>query len=264
MTGIASHLKEDVRKDPRALEQEADRARADVERDLQDLERRLSPNVLFDRTIRAMKENGGDFGRNLATQVRNNPVPTMLAGIGLAWLMAASDRPPRPRPRSSTEPSLGERMSSAAASTRSAAGHAAGSARGAAHTVAGAAHSVAGTARGAAHGVSDATHRLRDSYAQMTREQPLVLGALAVAAGAAIGALLPGTQTEDRLIGEASDEAAGRLRDQAQRTWEEAKETAADAAEAAEQAAASRSAQAREGAPGASSGEAETSQRRPV
>ena len=36
-------------------------------------------------------------------------------------------------------------------------------------------------------------------------EQPLLLGALGLAAGALIGALLPTTEAEDRLLGDARD-----------------------------------------------------------
>ena len=41
-----------------------------------------------------VKRHGGEFGDNLLTQVRNNPIPTIIVGVGLAWLMAASKRRP--------------------------------------------------------------------------------------------------------------------------------------------------------------------------
>jgi hypothetical protein len=78
---------------------------------------------------------------------------------------------------------------------------------------------------------------LIQGYQYLRREQPLVLGALAVAAGALIGAMIPATRKEDEWIGEHSDQAAERLREQARHAADQAKTTAANAAEAARQAA---------------------------
>lgn len=50
----------------------------------------------------------------------------------------------------------------------------------------------------------------RDNFDTMLQEQPLVLGALALALGAAFGSALPRTRTEDELMGEQAD----RLKDQ--------------------------------------------------
>ena len=171
---LGNSIKRDIRKDPSALEHEADVVRADVERTLQDLERRLSPTALVDRGLQAVKQNGTDFGRNLAVQVRNNPVPALLTGIALTWLMAASDRPPREsahQGRAYRAARAGGRA--AATGTRHAAEH------------------VTHSARAAAHGMGDAGRAVRRGYTYMRHEQPLLLRALAVAAGAAIGAMLP-------------------------------------------------------------------------
>ena len=63
--------------------------------------------------------------------------------------------------------------------------------------------------------------------------QPLVAGLVTAAVGALIGVALPGTRREDELMGGARDnlasqarEAAGRAREVAQKTFDEAKETA--------------------------------------
>ncbi|WP_424929753.1 DUF3618 domain-containing protein [Amaricoccus tamworthensis] len=52
----------------------------------------------------------------------------------------------------------------------------------------------------------ESTRRGRESAADMFEENPLVAGALALAVGAAIGAALPRSRTEDRYMGEKSDE----------------------------------------------------------
>ncbi len=51
-----------------------------------------------------------------------------------------------------------------------------------------------------------ATQRGRETASDMFEENPLVAGALALAVGAAIGAALPRSRTEDRYMGETSDE----------------------------------------------------------
>lgn len=54
-------------------------------------------------------------------------------------------------------------------------------------------------------GVQDQAARFNDMLLKTFRDQPLVAGALAFAAGAAIGAALPHTEREDELMGEAAD-----------------------------------------------------------
>ena len=56
---------------------------------------------------------------------------------------------------------------------------------------------------------------ITDGYAYLCREQPFVLGAIAVATGAALGALFRSTSAEDSLFGETSDSAKARLKSEA-------------------------------------------------
>jgi hypothetical protein len=48
--------------------------------------------------------------------------------------------------------------------------------------------------------------RAREGFFHVLQRQPLVLGALGLAAGAALGAALPATRREDELMGETSDD----------------------------------------------------------
>lgn len=68
----------------------------------------------------------------------------------------------------------------------------------------------------------------RQRLGWLVREQPLVLGAIGLAVGAAVGALLPGTETEDRLMGETRDDLAERARATAEQGFERAKEAAGE------------------------------------
>jgi hypothetical protein len=216
---------EDFRRNPADLEREAADVRADVEQTLESLEHLLSPTELLHKTMSAVRENSGEFGRNFAAQIRNNPVPTVLAGVGLAWLMAASRKP-----RSYA--------SDATADTHGAVSGVVGATRHAADSVRHSARRAADTAEAATEAVHDASvssaRRVRDAYVHLRDEQPLLLGAIAVAAGVAIGALLPQTETEDRWLGAASEDAATRMKKKSAEALDAAKEEIADVAEAAQ------------------------------
>ena len=224
MSSLNQSMKEDLHKDPRALEREADVARTELEHTLEALEQRLSPGAIVDQVMRLARQNGGEFGSNLVTQVRNNPLPTLLVSAGLTWLMAASKRAPEPRIGGNGSPGVAERASSVA-----------GSARDAAHRLSDRARGTAGSIRHAgsrmAHSARTGAYDLREGVSNASREHPLVLGALAVATGAAIAAWLPPSEAEDEWIGEASDDAKSRVKEEARDRMEQAKGLAAEAAD---------------------------------
>lgn len=72
-------------------------------------------------------------------------------------------------------------------------------AQGAAHT---ATESAAQLASGVAENVQEQSARVANAY----RENPLVIGVVAVAAGLAAGFMIPSTQVEGNLVGETRDE----------------------------------------------------------
>lgn len=84
---------------------------------------------------------------------------------------------------------------------------------------------------------SRGAHHLRETLSDRMEQQPLLIGAAAVAVGAVIGAALPHTRTEDRWVGPTRDQVwhkakagSARLRD---RTMQAARETRDAAVEAA-------------------------------
>lgn len=83
-------------KSAREVEQEVDRARSNLATTVEALQDRLSVETLFHDTVKSVTKNGGDVGRNLGRTVRDNPMPVVLTGIGLAWLIAQSNRPAAP------------------------------------------------------------------------------------------------------------------------------------------------------------------------
>ena len=73
-------------------------------------------------------------------------------------------------------------------------------------------------ARQAGHGVADQATRAQNAVSRLIEEQPLIVGAVGLAIGAAIGAWLPPSRREDELMGETSnsvkEQAVGAARDQ--------------------------------------------------
>src|SRR5437868_5154828 len=78
------------------LEREAGRTRAQLSETIEELRARMTPGRVIDQLIEyAQAGPGARFGRNLAREVRENPLPLVLIGIGIAWLMVASRRSSR-------------------------------------------------------------------------------------------------------------------------------------------------------------------------
>jgi hypothetical protein len=79
MTDSTTRIEDDLR---------VTRARMDGR--LTELQEYLTPGQILDDVMAYFRDSGGgDFGRNLMTSVRNNPLPAAVTGIGLAWLMVS-------------------------------------------------------------------------------------------------------------------------------------------------------------------------------
>jgi hypothetical protein len=78
------------------LEQEADHTRVQLTRTLEELRSRITPGLVVDQVVDYAREGpAAEFFRNLGREVRENPLPLVLIGIGIAWLMVASSRSAR-------------------------------------------------------------------------------------------------------------------------------------------------------------------------
>lgn len=216
----------DSDRDPAELEEDIDRTRASLGRTVDELEHRLSPGELVDQALGVAREHGGEFAANLGRSVKNNPVPMLLTSVGLAWMMASSNEPRASTGESSMHPQGGkERLSSKA---RSAGASVTEGARDARQRVG----DTVGTARERMRGGAD---RARTGFEYLLEEQPLVLGAMGVALGAALGAAFPRTESEDRLLGGARDSLADQAKQKATEAYDEARESAGEAAAAVQQ-----------------------------
>jgi len=251
------------RKNSAELEQDAERARAQLATTLDEFRARMTPGQVLDEVVDYARESGGaDFLRNLTAQVRANPLPVTLVGAGLAWLMMsrttgqpASAIASAERARSK-EPSATSALANAASDTVSSMRHSAENARdsmaqayeGASNTAAQAYEGASNTAAQAYEGASDTASRIGnravgastaagDWVARIAREQPLVIGAIGIGIGAALGAAFPSTKVEDSLFGDTSDALKRDARAMASQQYEAAKDAGEETLEAVEDAA---------------------------
>lgn len=295
------------------LERETEQTRNEIANTLDELRACMTPGHVLDQMADRISDGAAAaFTRNLKDQTVNNPLPVMLIGAGLAWLMlgprgnglmrstadrlrnatneatdsmrSATDAASRTASDKSTEwsdkasmlgkdtgaslSSAAERARQAAAETGSSMRETAGSiAESAQETTARTADSMRDTAgsmvdtvqRSASEGydtVADSARRTASSLSESTkaagqrtlqtgsafvdlcREQPLIVTGLGIAVGAMVDALLPASETEDRLMGETSDRVKDRAQDLASEQYESAKEAGERAFDTAQEEAA--------------------------
>jgi hypothetical protein len=73
------------------LERETEQTRAEISSTLDELRSRMTPGHVLDQLVDRVSDGAGAaFTRNLKDQTVSNPLPVMLIGAGLAWLMLGS------------------------------------------------------------------------------------------------------------------------------------------------------------------------------
>ncbi|MFU0504401.1 hypothetical protein [Pseudaminobacter sp. NGMCC 1.201702] len=239
------------------IEREAEIARARVADTAESIRSKMTPGQLIDEFTGLF--TGGETSTavsNLKAQIRDNPLPLTLVGAGLAWLMfgegasaRSSDSMDMRRMSRTTDGSasdfgtagsewgsgdgtrssggsIASTLSGAAEAVTSAAGSAAEavktSATGAGRRLSGTASDYGASAAGMA---ARARHRAEDLF----EREPLLVAALGLAVGTAIGAMLPRTAVEDEQMGRYRDKARDAAGDLLQQGIEGAKDVAAEA-----------------------------------
>lgn len=205
----------DGEKSPKRLEREVDQARARLGRTASELSDRLSPGELMDQALGMAREHGGDFGRNLGAQVKNNPIPMILTSIGVSWMMMSSGKAGSTQAYDTHDSASGEDEGSFMDTL----GDTAAKSRDKAAAVGNRVHS-------AGSNVKESAQNAGESLAQFYREQPLIAGSLGIAIGAALGSLVPSTEFEDDMYGEASDHSVDVAKSKAASKYDEVRESA--------------------------------------
>ena len=191
----ASTERPGTRNEPEQLEREADQIRADMDRTLDALERKLAPSQLLDKALSYLRDHGGDAARSLGETVRRNPVPVAVAVAGIGWLIASSLRP-----RTPVDETYGDESPYADSPVRRS--------------------RFRGRFSEGVHAARTQTRRAGDRIVSTLDERPLLFGGLAVALGALIGAVIPSTEYEDKIVGQVRDRAVERARQMGERQYQ--------------------------------------------
>jgi ElaB/YqjD/DUF883 family membrane-anchored ribosome-binding protein len=104
---------------PEEIEDDIERTRAEVGATIEAIQEKLTPGQMMDQALQYLRSSGaGDFGKNLGRQVRDNPLPVALIGVGVAWLAMGGrmrtdlspwdDAPPMRSHRTSTAYATGD------------------------------------------------------------------------------------------------------------------------------------------------------------
>lgn len=264
----ARRFDDDRDKSSAQLEREVEYERHQLTRTLDQIRRRVSPGELMEQAWGYARDAGGsEFVRNFGRSVRDNPLPVVLVGAGIGWLMMSGSSG-----SSSTRSSDGsdggvsrmrERASGIGGEVSDRTGQAADAASGvmtsakeglhratdrataafdsASETGSAVASRARETmqhtgdaARSSMHHATEYAQDARDgmqrSFARLAEEQPLALGAIGIAVGAAIAAMLPPTRIEDRLMGQTSDALKDRVKGSVERQYEHARDVVEETA----------------------------------
>ncbi len=75
-------------KDSAQLEREVEAQRQRIENRIGEIRDRLSPGQLMDEVLSYTKDGGKQFASGFGQTISNNPLPAVLLGVSLVWLMA--------------------------------------------------------------------------------------------------------------------------------------------------------------------------------
>lgn len=230
-----------IEKTSAELEHDAEVARAKVSDTADSIRNKMTPGQLIDEFSGMFTGDGGAL-TTLKAQVGANPLPVALVGVGLAWLMAgqggnrsavdASTATLKPHDQDHAPDYGGADRGDHGLSDASpgAVSKAASMVSGAAETVStkasDAADEMSSKASGMASAAAEQTAKATAAATDLLQKEPLVLAALGLALGTAIGALLPRTDFEDEQVGQLSD----KIRDQASEILGHSVESAKDVA----------------------------------
>ncbi len=209
------------------LERDIDRQRDHIGGLLDALESKLSPGEMFERVLGYGKGSGREFASNLGDTVKANPMPTLLTAAGLMWLYASKDNTASTQGAgwqggnyggaywdknddgsAEDHPGIRQRAKDARKGFSEKAGDAKARASDAAH--------------GAMDTARDRARQANEGFHQMLEDNPMAVGAMGIAVGALLGAMLPSTRKEDELLGETSDHLTDDAKSLAKRGYERA------------------------------------------
>jgi ElaB/YqjD/DUF883 family membrane-anchored ribosome-binding protein len=218
---------------------EIEETRIEMGGTLNELGERLDPGHLMDQakenvreaTIGRVEETAKGMSDMVMETIKRNPVPAALAGAGLAllWTNRSSGNGNRHQADSryaggsgttamygrqaygDMEQGLGSKAASVATDIRD--------------NVAGAAGQVSETIGEVGQTVGQGAQEVGWRFERFMESSPLAMGAIAIGAGAVVGAVIPETPKERELLGEASRAVGETVRDTVSQATDEAEAT---------------------------------------
>lgn len=225
---------------PERIRRDIERTRGELSQTLDALSDELSPSRITNEAKALVREKVGEVAMETRRSVRQNAIPLTLIGCGLALLWRSRQKRHQTFDDDRGSPTPGTETSAAASvdsSTDS-------------HGQTGMAGQIAEKASELYEGASDRTGKLADEvqtggkrlYSRASEQarrgqerakhyydqQPLVVGAAALAVGAAIGAAIPTTTMEHRRLGQYRDDLLGRASHEAEDKLRDAQQAIED------------------------------------
>jgi Protein of unknown function (DUF3618) len=224
----------------RELEVEIAETREDLSETVEAIQEKLRPSNIISEgkdavktvateRVRNMADNASYTAQNLMETTRENKWPALLIGAGLTWLLIDRAREGREYDNRRYQ-SAGSRISRArgyqARRNQYDPDYSAGG-----RTEGEMDYRTADWPSEGRYGMYDRARSAQSGLSRMLHENPLLVAAAAVLAGAAVGGALPQSEKENELMGEARD----RMVDRAQGVAREAADSVRDVASAVQQ-----------------------------
>jgi ElaB/YqjD/DUF883 family membrane-anchored ribosome-binding protein len=224
--------------DTEAIRDEIEHTRAQMSGTIDEIQARLSPRRLMDEAketvrdatvgkVKDVMNTAGDSASGIVDRIKANPIPAAMIGIGAWWLFGKSQ--PRTSSGGWSRPSYGGRSAYASGGynrwddsdgasnlterTQERVSEFADRAEERASEFAGRAKERASEY---ADRVGEYADQAQTEFDRMLRDNPLAIGAAAIAVGAALGFAVPETRHERQWMGDMREQLADKAQDLAQ------------------------------------------------
>jgi ElaB/YqjD/DUF883 family membrane-anchored ribosome-binding protein len=247
---------DDVRHEDEEVEAEVTEIRADIEDTrlemgdtLNELGDRLEPGHLVDQakdnirdaTIGRVEETARGMSEMVMETIKRNPIPAAMAGAGLAllWMNRSANASTNgQRQGYRYDPGTGYYEAEGGQSGSQGIGERVGEGASAVKHRAGQVGEDVGEAVGQAReNVGQAVGQVGNQLDRFMQASPIAMGAIALGAGAVIGALVPETNAEREVLGDAGRQIGTAVRDTVQEATDRAEEAVEQAERSAKQSA---------------------------
>jgi ElaB/YqjD/DUF883 family membrane-anchored ribosome-binding protein len=230
---------------PEAIEAEIEQTRAEMSETIDAIQERLSPQQLkeqakdavYEATVGRAQQTAKGAGSSMWQTIKQHPLPAAIAGMSLGYLFmkgASGSSSKQQHARTYYEPSYQTDSSSQSTTgqMKEQAGQMASQARDTAEQYG---QQARDTAQQYSQQAQQQAAEATDWFQQQLRQNPLSVGAVAVALGAAVGLAVPETQQENEMMGQARDSLMQKAQSKAADTMHKVQHVAQEATRSAKQ-----------------------------